>query len=739
MQQACYRPRAFGVVVGLFLTLSYGMAYAQAVHVHDAAGREQYQIEARQVDRPPTIDGEVGVEEWRNAVVIDTFTQQEPSNGAPATERTEVRLFYDSQRLYIAVHAYDSSPAGVIATEMRRDSPRLLDEDNFQVILDTFRDSRSGYMFVTNPLGAKLEQQIFEEGGGSARGAASNINKDWDGVWMAAARRTNDGWTAEMAIPMVTVRSPEVNTQTWGINFMRNIRRKNEQVYWAPIPKPYGLTQVSMAGTISGMTDISRGLDLRIKPFTIAGGRRDRTGASISTSGLKDVGLDVKYGLGSGLGLDVTLNTDFAQAEVDEQQVNLTRFALFFPEKRDFFLENSGQFTVSTQGTDRLADLFFSRSIGLSSTGQPVPIIGGVRMTGKAAGHNIAVMNIQTDSAFGRSGENFLVARYSKDVLTRSKIGGLIVNKETIGSERFNRTFVADATYAPTRSFSLQSFIAKTSTPGIADAQQMVHARALFLNTKWQTFAEFTDIDSNFNDEVGFIPRKGIRTSKFHLERNPRPGGIIRVMEPMINISYTTDQNNRLLTRRIHHMLGTRLQNGTYINVVFNRWLDTLDQPFAVQSNVTIPVGVYRFHELNLSYSSNPSRRFYQRVSYSPQTFYGGKRKDANLTLGLRASSRAAAEISLQRNDVDLPWGSFLVNLGIFRFDYAISPLMTVRSLSQYNSSTKQFSTSVRYNFIYRPGSDLYVVYDELQANLLGRPEIRNRQLLIKFTYLMVR
>jgi hypothetical protein len=739
MQQAAYCPRVFGVVVGAILTLCAGTVQAQTDHVHEAVGREQYQIEMRQVDRPPTIDGELGVEEWRNAVVIDNFTQQEPSDGSPATERTEVRVFYDSQRLYIAVHAYDSSPAGVIATEMRRDSPRLLDEDNFQIILDTFRDSRSGYMFVTNPLGAKLEQQVFEEGGGAARGAASNINRNWDGVWNVVARQTSDGWVAEIVIPMVTVRSPEGNTQTWGVNFMRNIRRKNEQVYWAPIPKPYSITQVSLAGTITGMTGISRGLDLRIKPFTIAGGRRDRTGSNVTMSGLKDVGLDVKYGIGSGLALDFTLNTDFAQAEVDEQQVNLTRFALFFPEKRDFFLENSGQFTVSTQGTDRLADLFFSRNIGLSPNGEPVPILGGVRLTGKTAGHNLAVMNIQTDQAYGRPGENFLVARYSKDVMGRSKIGGLVINKEAMDSSRFNRTFVADATFAPTRSFSFQSFIARTATPGFTDEQQAFHARALFLNTKWHTFAEFTDIDDHFNAEVGFVPRKGIRTSKLHLERNPRPGGIIRVMEPMINVTYTTDQNNRLLTRRVHHMLGTRLQNGTYINVVYNRWLDTLDEPFRIQTNVTIPGGVYRFHELNLSYSSNPSRRFYQRVAYSPQTFYGGKRTDADFTLGLRASSRASSEFSFQRNDVDLPWGDFVVNLGIFRFDYALSPRMTVRSLSQYNSSNRQFSTSVRYNFIYKPGSDLYVVYDELQGNLIGRPEVRNRQFLIKLTYLMVR
>jgi uncharacterized protein DUF5916/cellulose/xylan binding protein with CBM9 domain len=714
-------------------------AAAQQDHDHAAMGREQYRIEAQRADRTPSIDGVLGEEEWRRATVVDSFTQQEPRDGEPATERTEVRVMYDSERLYVGVHAFDSSPTGVIATEMRRDSPRLLDEDNFQIIVDTFRDLRSGYMFVTNPLGAKLEQQIFEEGGGNARGSASNINRNWDGVWVSAARRTNDGWTAEIAIPMVTVRSPEAQAQTWGINFMRNIRRKNEQVYWAPISKPYGLTQVSQAGTIIGMADISRGLDLRIKPFAIAGARRDRTGSTISSNALKDAGLDVKYGLGSGLALDLTLNTDFAQAEVDEQQVNLTRFALFFPEKRDFFLENSGQFTISNQGTDRLMDLFFSRRIGLSDTGQPIPILGGARMTGKVAGNNIAVMDLQTDEAFGQPGENFLVARYSKDLGGRSKIGGMAINKEAIDSSRFNRTFVADTLLAPNSSFSIHSFFAKSSSPGVTDDQNAFHSRVLFLNNKWNTFGEYTTIDDNFNAEVGFVPRKGIRTSKFHIERNPRPGGLIRVMEPMINIVYTTDQHNRLLTRRIHHMVGTRFQNGTYLNVVFNRWLDRLDEPFRIQNGVTIPIGVYRFHEWQLSYSSNPSRRFYQRVSYSPQTFYDGTRTDADLTLGLRASSRFAAEFAIQRNDVDLPWGAFIVNLGILKFDYAISPRMTVRSLSQYNSSNKQLSTSVRYNFVYKPGSDIYVVYDELQADLTGRPQVRNRQFIVKMTYLVSR
>ena len=718
------------------LCLMARAAGAQEAHVHEAG---EHLIEARWVDRPPVIDGVLDEAEWRSAPLVDRFTQQEPSDGQPATEQTEIRLLYDANHLYVGVYAFDSDAGGIIATEMRRDSPRLLDEDNVQIILDTFRDSRSGYMFVTNPLGAKLEQQVFEEGGGNLRGAASNINRDWNGVWETAARRTSEGWFAEVAIPMVTVRSPDVDVQTWGINFMRNIRRKNEQVYWAPIPKPFGLTRVSLAGSLTGMRDVTRGLDLRIKPFVVAGGRRDRTGATVRSDGLRDVGLDVKYGLGSGLGLDLTVNTDFAQAEVDEQQVNLTRFALFFPEKRDFFLENSGQFTIGNQGNQRLADLFFSRRIGLSETGQPIPILGGARMTGKVAGHNVAFMELQTDSVFGRPGENFLVARYSKDVFTRSKFGGLIVNKETMDSSRFNRTFAADMVVAPTRSFSLHSFLARTSSPGVADGQQAFHTRAMFLNDRWNTYAEFTDIEDNFNAEVGFVPRTGIRTSTVHVERNPRPGGFIRVMEPMLNVTYTTDQQNRLVTRRIHHMVGTRFQDGTYVNIVLNRWLDVLDEPFAIRSDVTIPPGVYRFHDWNFSYSSNPSRRFYQRAAYAPQTFYGGTRTDVDFTLGVRATSQAAAEFSVQRNDVDLPWGAFVVNLGILRVDYALSPWMTLRSLSQYNSSTRQFSTSVRYNFIYKPGSDLYIVYDGLQGNVYGRPELRNQQLVVKMTYLVSR
>jgi hypothetical protein len=696
-------------------------------------------ISAARASQAPTIDGALDEPVWRDAAMFDSFTQQEPTDGAPATERTEVRVLYDAGHLYIGVRAFDSNPDGVIATEMRRDSLQLLEEDNFQVILDTFRDSRSGYMFVTNPLGAKLEQQVFQEGAGNLRGAAANVNRDWNGVWDAAARRTTQGWDAEIVIPMVTVRSPDADVQSWGVNFMRNIRRKNEQVYWAPIPKPYGITRVSQAGTLTGMNGVTRGLDLRLKPFLIAGGRRDRLGRSIDSSGLREIGLDAKYGLTSNLTLDVTVNTDFAQAEVDEQQINLTRFPVFFPEKRDFFLENSGQFTIGNQDNQRIADLFFSRRIGLSDTGQPVPILGGARMTGKMGDHNVAVMQLQTGEAYGRPGESFVVARYSNDIGQRSRIGGLIVNKEAIGDARFNRTFAADTLIQPTPSFSVHSFLARTATPGVFDHQQAFHTRASFQDSRWNTYGEFSDIDDNFNAETGFVPRRGIKMTRVHIERNPRPGGLVRVMDPMLQVQYITDQQNRLVTRRIHHMVGTRFQNGAYLNVVLNRWLDVLDEPFAIQPGVTIPAGVYRFYDWNFTFNSNPSRRLYERFQYSPQTFYNGTRHEVDAAIGWRATSQASAELSWLRNDVDLPWGAFVVNLGILRVDYTLSPRMTIRSLSQYNSSTRQFSTSIRYNFIYRPGSDLYIVYDGLQGNLPGRPDLRNQQLVLKLTYLLSR
>jgi len=711
------------------------------------SNREKYSVEARKVDKGPRIDGILDDQAWASAPVIDTFTQQEPNTGDPATERTEVRLLYDGRHLYIGIHAFDAHPAGIVATEMRRDSDRLLDEDNFQVILDTFNDSRNGYMFVTSPLGAKLEQQISEEGEGNTRGTNSNVNRNWDGIWDSAAQITADGWTAEISIPTTTLRFKDSEAQTWGINFMRNIRQKNELAFWAPVPKAYGLARVSLAGTLAGIRSLSQGLDLKLKPFVVTGVRdKNMVSGARATSFLRDLGFDAKYGVTSGLNLDLTYNTDFAQVEADEQQVNLTRFGLLFPEKRDFFLENAASFNMGTgntfSSTPVATDLFFSRRIGLSASGLPVPIVGGARLTGKMGPHNLALLNIQTERAFGRPGENFLVGRYSRDVLRRSRVGAIFVNKESLnGSRHFNRTVGADANLALGGNLQVTSFIAKTATPGLHGQDMAVSGRVAYRSQAWNVWLNHLSVQDNFNPEVGFVQRRGIKATKAYFSPTPRPEHLhIRVMDPMLVVTYVTDQQNRMVGRTIHTMVGTTLEDGSYINVIYQKNLDVLDTPFEVQS-VTIPVGTYRFDEVTLTYNTSPARRFYERFTYSPQQYYGGTRHDIEAALGFRASSQLATEVQYQRNDVNLPQGDFLVNLAILRIDYALSPRMTVRSLTQYNSATHEITNSIRYNFIYRPGSDLYIVYNDLQQSELPHSRFApsDRQFVVKFSYLFAR
>jgi hypothetical protein len=722
-------------------------------HQHPVSGdtpRDRYSIPAVKVDHTPKIDGVLDDQVWSRAALVEDFIQQEPREGETATERTEVRVMYDGKNVLIGVHAFDALPSAIVATEMRRDSDRLMDEDNFQLILDTFNDSRSGYMFVTTPLGAKLEQQISEEGEGNTRAGLinANVNKNWDGLWDVAATITDDGWTAEIAIPLTTLRFPDTGQQSWGVNFMRNIRRKNEQVYWAPIPKAYSLTRVSLGGSLVGLQGLDHGLDLKLKPYVVSGVRANRIIAgSEKTSFLRDVGIDAKYGVTGGMNLDVTYNTDFAQVEVDEQQVNLTRFSLLFPEKRDFFLENAGQFKMGTGGTFTSStvetDLFFSRRIGLSDSGAPIPIIGGGRLAGKQGRHSVGLLDIQTDSAFGRPGDNFLVARYSSDVLQRSRVGAIFVNKETMGGDaHYNRTIGADANIVLGKSLQLNSFVAKTDTPGSSGKDTAIFGRIAYRDPAWNVWLNYLDVGDNFNAEVGFVQRRGVKTTKAYFSPTPRPGVAgIRMLEPMVVITYITDQQNRMVGRTQHFMNGFYMQDGSFINVIYQRDLDVLDKPFQIAKGVTIPVGSYTFDEATFTYNTNPAKRVYERFTWNPMQFYDGTKQAVSAAIGVRGGSHLSTELSLSRNDVKMPFGNFVSNLGILRVDYAVSPRATIRSLTQYNSLTHEVTNSVRLNFIYRPGSDLYVVYNDLQQTGLPTDVFKpsDRQIVVKLNYLLAR
>jgi len=731
----------------LWLLLATGLGLTQilALPVLGQESLDNYKIDAVLVDKAPVLDGSLADSVWQLGALVETFIQQEPNEGYPASERTEVRILHDGETLYLGILAYDSNPLAITATEMRRDSEQILSEDNFQVILDTFRDSRSAYMFVTNPLGAMFDQQVTNEGEGALYGrASSNINRDWDGVWEVAAKQVSSGWIAEIAIPLITLRFPESEPQSWGINLMRNIGRKNEQAFWSPIPKAYSITRVSLAGTLDNLTSLNRGRDLRITPFVTGGASRIQSAGETNDDLQRDLGIDLKYGVSAGLNLDVTINTDFAQAEVDDEQVNLTRFALFYPEKRDFFLENAGQFNVgSVSPFNRLADLFFTRRIGLSDTGQTVPIIGGARLTGKVGRNDIAIMDVQTGGAFEESGENFLVARYSRNILTRSKIGALLINKVQTKGTRYNRTYAVDMTLAPHASLTVSGFLAKTETPSMSTGDMAGYLNATWLSQNWRFYGEFADFQDNFNPEVGFLPRRGIRTTKLHMEWNPRPDQWgIRVIRPMYNIVYTTDQQNRLVSRRHHFMSGTEFDNGASLSIWYNRHYERLDQPFTVRRDVTIAPGAYRYGQLRLSFNSNPARRGYYELMFAPQTFFDGTRIDMNATVGARVTNRFSTQAAYTRNDIDLPSGKFRVHLASFRVDYALSPRTTLRTLTQYNSSSEQWGTSARLRYTYRPGSDVYLVYDEVRRDPedpTGLLEFKDRRLMLKVSHLLSR
>jgi hypothetical protein len=754
-------------------TLRAGIIATMAAIVLPASASAQvawqdYRVRAVRTETQPVLDGFLEQEVWGRGGLIDELIQQEPLEGAPATERTEIYLLYDARTLYVGIRAFDSGT--VTATEMRRDSDQILSEDNVQIILDTFKDSRSGYMFVTNPLGAQFDQQVFNEGEGAVRGfglPTSNINKDWDGVWDVAARIVDDGWIAEIAIPMVTLRFPAGQTQDWGMNVMRNIGRKNEQAFWAPIAKEFNIYRVSMAGSLEGMSDLDRGMDLRVTPF-VTGGASSELEQQVETDDLEgDLGVDMKYGITAGLNLDITVNTDFAQAEVDDEQVNLTRFPLFFPEKRDFFLENSGQFNVgSVNAFARSADLFFSRRIGLTEAGDAVPIIAGARLTGKVGRNDIAVMNVQTNEFSGlgdspsTSAENFLVAKYSRNIWSRSRVGALFINKAStnfvgdIDSDHVNRTYAVDAVIAPHPNFNITTWLAKTETPDFVippddpetpDRDDLGYGElggyvnATWLDTDWRIYGEYVDLDKDFNPEVGFLPRAGIRTTKLHLERNPRPDFLgIRVLSPMVNYTYTSSQTGLRLASRWHYMVGVTFDNGAFFNVWFNDHFDRVERPFTL-NGVEIPAGDYQFGEWRVSFDSNPSRRVYYGLMYAPQGFYGGDRWDAQVKLGARITDRLSTEASYTRNDVTLPNGDFDVDLASLRIDLGISPTMSIRSLTQYNSQSDQFGTSARFRWTYKPGSDLFVVYNELRRDPQTDFLYRDRSLILKATFLLTR
>ncbi len=545
--------------------------------------------------------------------------------------------------------------------------------------------------------------------------------------------------------------------QTWGVNFQRRLRRKNENSYWSPLRRIHQLSRVSMAGTFEGLQGLKPGANVRVKPYALANLNKL---ANVALDKDYDAGIDVKYGVTSGLTWDFTVNTDFSQVEADEQQVNLTRFSLFFPEKRDFFLENSGVFQFGS-GTDRGAGggggggggrqnqsqdmvFFFSRQIGLSATGDSIPLLAGSRLTGRAGGWSLGALNIQQRAQDASPSTNFTAVRLRRDILSNSDIGVMLLNKNPEGAS-YNRGYGADANFRFFRDLTLNFAAAKSESPaarapGRGDDWYSKSSFG-FRNNFWETRGAFQTIGSRFNDEMGFVPRTGVDNGEFFLGMHFRPKRYQRWLResfPHFQIENFTRRNGGgLESRYMDWHWPITLQNSTFIEVGTNPNAEVINQRFTINSrrNISVNPGRYDFKEHFILANTNSAAPFSMNVRFGTGDFYDGYKRSYSLGGTWRLNEHFNVSLSDSINDIDLESGAFVTNLVTARVNYYFNTKVFVNALVQYNTDTSQWSSNVRLDIIHRPLSDIYLVYNERHDSRNGA--LISRAVIAKMTYLL--
>ena len=708
-----------------------------AVVTRSAEGRTT--VRASRIPEPLTLDGELNESWYQTVLAIDGFVQQEPVENAPASEKTEAWIFFDEANLYVAARNWDSQPGRMVVNELRHDSSNLIQNENFGVVLDTFHDRRNGFWFLVNAAGGMLEEVFFDE---------RNPSRDWNTVWDARTSRFDRGWTIEIRIPFKSLRYRPGAGQAWGIQLRRIIRWKNERTWLAPVPQSFGITpfRVSAAATLVGLETPPLAKNLEIKPYAIGRVITDRTArpAPITNDRSGDVGVDLKYGVTRSLTADFTVNTDFAQVEEDEQQVNLTRFNLFFPEKREFFLEGEGIFSFggrSSQGAGDQPILFFSRQIGISQ-GRPVPILGGGRLTGRAGAFNVGVVNIQTDdyAPAGARDTNFTAVRVRRDVLRRSTVGALVTNRSvSMRGPGANQTFGVDGIFGFYQNVRVDTYFARTQTPAL-DGDDLSYRGAFDYNGDRYGFnAESLAVGGNFNPEVGFLRRRDFRKHGIDLRFSPRPRSarVVRKYYYQGGIDYFTTGSGRLETRLAGAAFRAEFQNGDNFIVDHGRSYELLAAPFRIAPGVTIPVGGYGFAGSGVSYQLGQQRPLSGTVSVSRGTFYTGHQTSASYRGRIPLHPQLALEPVISFNWIDLPQGEFTTTLLSTRATAPLTPRMYVSALLQYNSSANAFSTNARLRWEYQPGSELFVVLTEGRNTIgAGSPVLESRGFVVKINRL---
>jgi len=726
---------------------------APAVISRDETGNAT--VRATRLSDPLRLDGVLDEPLYTEVASVSDFIQSLPDPGGEPTERTEAWISFDDTDVYVSARVWDSAPErDWVANEMRRDTNQLRQNDTFGVMFDTFYDRRNGVMFYTNPLGALAEFAITNEG---------NPNTDWNPIWDVRTGRFDGGWTVEMRIPFKSLRYRPGREQVWGLQLRRAIRRRNEWIHLTSLPLSaagggaQGVFRVSRAGTLVGIEAPPTSRLVEVKPYGIAGVTTNLASSPVVRDDFEaDGGLDVKVGITENLTADFTYNTDFAQVEVDEQQVNLTRFSLFFPEKREFFLEGRGIFDFAPSpsgagggggfgGGGIVPTMFFSRRIGLQR-GTPVPILGGGRVTGKVGAFDVGLLDIQTDDlgSIGAQSTNFAVLRVRRDILARSSVGVLFENRSrSLVSTGSNQAYGVDGSFSFFEDLNFVGYLVTTRTDGLNGSDDSYRATASYDGDLVGATLGHLFVGEHFNPEIGFVRRAGFRQTQANARYSPRPAiDWIRQITFQGGVDYIENHPGGYVeTREWSGSFQTEMENSDRFSVDFTETYENLADTFDITPGVAIPDGRYTFRDIQVGYNFGLQRPYSGNLSVRYGSFYGGTRTSVGFQRArIEVLPQLSLEPSLSFNWVDLEGlGDFTQHVAATRVSYSFSPRLFLSGLVQYSSLAESISANLRLRWEYAPGSEIFVVYtEERDTDVFDRfSELSNRALVIKVNRLL--
>ena len=726
----------------IFGILSLHIVFSQNIYLNEKS------INAVETNTPPKIDGNVLDDPaWKNISQTTGFIQQSPYEGKQASEKTIVKIAFTKDHFYLSVVCYTNQTENIIINDTRRDSP-LDDMDSFIFILDTFNDNQNGYAFGTNAAGIEYDAQITKGGENIARigrfssGAGGAFNINWDGSWVVKTKIHNDRWSAEFEIPFKTLRYKSEKTQEWGVNFQRVNASIQEVSHWSPINRQFTVNRLISAGALTG---VSPPLSQNIKfiPYFLTQ-RNSNLGDKVKTNAYEsEGGFDGKVSIGSGLNLDLTYNTDFAQAEADEQQINLDRFSLFFPEKRAFFLENAGLFSVgdnSFGGSE--VSMFFSRRIGLAGAGNQVPINGGARLTGTIANMRVGLLNMSTKSAQGRPSNEYQILRLKKELPNRSHVGAIATNLIKLDNEKYSNEVVAlDAKWGIGEVSQIDGYTAISNTPNLD--KEKAYAFRLQASSTGKMFSNalsYTEIGEDFNPEMGFLKRSGgYRKWSGRIFTRLRPENDLGVLElrPHVNYDGYWKLNGFHQTGKLHVDNHLEFRSGYEIHTGINFTKEGLIEDFDIfpSKSIVVPKSTYDHMEAQLYYTSPPTSKISFSVMSYIGGFFGGDRISSSPRLKIRFGDKFNSEISYNYNNVNLPGGNFITYLSRSRLTYSFNPKMYIQALLQYNNQSNESFINWRFIIQRSAASGLYVVYNQME-DYDGIPTKRNNTLILKYSHL---